>query len=80
MIKFFRHIRQKLLTDNKFGRYLLYAIGEIFLVIIGILVALSVNNKNELRKEKAEEEKILVGIKNDFLETKIKLLSVILIN
>jgi len=77
MIKFFRHIRKKLLTENKLSRYLFYAIGEIALVIIGILVALSVNNKNELRKEKAEEEKILIGIKNDFLTTRQNLLGVI---
>lgn len=74
MIKFFRRIRKRLLTENKFSKYLLYAIGEIVLVIIGILVALSVNNKNELRKEKVEEEKILVGIKNDFIETRKRLI------
>ena len=43
MIKFFRKIRQKLLTENKFSKYLLYAIGEIVLVIIGILIALAIN-------------------------------------
>ncbi|NRD20247.1 hypothetical protein HNV08_09320 [Winogradskyella eckloniae] len=43
MIKFFRKIRQKLLTENKFSKYLLYAIGEIVLVIIGILIALGIN-------------------------------------
>jgi hypothetical protein len=51
MIKFFRKIRQKLLSENKFSKYLLYAIGEIILVVIGILIALQINNKNELRKE-----------------------------
>ena len=40
MIKFFRHIRQRLLSENKFTRYLVYAIGEIILVVIGILFAL----------------------------------------
>jgi len=50
MIKFFRKIRQKMLTENKFSKYLLYAIGEIFLVVIGILIALSINNWNESRK------------------------------
>ncbi|QIE58001.1 hypothetical protein G5B37_03940 [Rasiella rasia] len=52
MIKFFRKIRQKLLTENKFSKYLLYAIGEIILVVIGILIALSINNWNENRKSK----------------------------
>ena len=49
MIKFFRKIRQKLITENKFNRYLLYAIGEIILVVIGILIALQVNNWNNDR-------------------------------
>ena len=50
MIKFFRKIRQKLLSENKFSKYLLYAVGEIVLVVIGILIALSINNWNENRK------------------------------
>ena len=45
MIKFFRKIRQKMLTENKISKYLLYAIGEITLVIIGILIALGINEK-----------------------------------
>ena len=49
MIKLFRKIRQGLLTENKFGKYVLYAIGEIVLVVIGILIALQVNNWNENR-------------------------------
>jgi len=52
MIKFFRKIRQRLLTENKFSKYLLYAIGEILLVVIGILIALQVNNQNNIRTEK----------------------------
>jgi hypothetical protein len=49
MIKFFRKIRQKMLTENKFSKYLLYAIGEIILVVIGIMIALQVNNWNQTR-------------------------------
>jgi len=49
MIKFFRHIRKQLLTENKFSKYLIYAVGEIVLVVIGILIALSINNWNEER-------------------------------
>ena len=56
MIKFFRKIRQSLLSENKISKYLLYAIGEILLVVIGILIALSINNWNQERKNK---EKIL---------------------
>jgi hypothetical protein len=52
MIKFFRKIRQQLLTENKFSRYLIYAIGEIVLVVIGILIALQINNQNENRKNR----------------------------
>jgi sucrose-6-phosphate hydrolase SacC (GH32 family) len=51
MIKFFRKIRQNLLTENKFSKYFLYAIGEIVLVVIGILIALQINNTNELSKQ-----------------------------
>ena len=50
MLRFFRQIRQRLLSDNKFSKYLLYAIGEIVLVVIGILIALQINNWNEDRK------------------------------
>lgn len=50
MIKFFRRIRQKLLSENRLSKYIFYAIGEIILVMIGILLALQVNNWNERRK------------------------------
>ena len=50
MIKFFRKIRLEQLTENKFSKYLLYAIGEIIFVIVGILIALQINNWNEQRK------------------------------
>ena len=53
MLRFFRQIRQRLLTDNKFSKYLLYAIGEIVLVVIGILIALQVNNWDENNREMA---------------------------
>lgn len=64
MIKFFRKIRQRLLSENKFSKYFLYAIGEIILVVIGILIALQINNWNEGRKQKAEEVKLLQNFKN----------------
>jgi len=53
------------LETNKTGKYLKYAIGEIVLVVIGILIALSINNWNEARKDKLKEKKILVELKSD---------------
>ncbi|NNC67401.1 MAG: hypothetical protein HKN83_05145, partial [Gammaproteobacteria bacterium] len=69
MIKFFRKIRQKLLSEGKTGKYLKYAIGEIFLVVIGILIALSINNWNQDRLNATTEKKILKEIENDLMET-----------
>jgi hypothetical protein len=66
MIKFFRKIRQKKLMDNKFSKYLLYAIGEIILVVIGILIALQINNWNQARIENNEERIALLNLKQDF--------------
>ncbi|WP_299159296.1 DUF6090 family protein [uncultured Eudoraea sp.] len=70
MIKFFRQIRQRLLTENppagregKFSKYLLYAIGEIILVVIGILIALQINNWNELRKTHLQDLEFLNNLK-----------------
>jgi hypothetical protein len=63
MIKFFRKIRQNLLTENKFSKYLLYAIGEIILVVIGILIALSINNWNENKKSKNQLNNIYNEVK-----------------
>jgi len=62
MIKFFRKIRQRLLTENKFSKYLIYAIGEIILVVIGILIALSINNWNEAQRDRSFEVKMLKEI------------------
>jgi sensor domain CHASE-containing protein len=67
MIKFFRKIRQKMLTENKFSKYLLYAVGEIILVVIGILIALQINNWNEKEKLKAEEVKFLKNFKQSLI-------------
>tara|TARA_B100000497_G_C7596238_1_gene358459 strand:+ start:123 stop:848 length:726 start_codon:yes stop_codon:yes gene_type:complete len=69
MIKFFRKIRQKLLSEGKNGKYLKYAIGEILLVIIGILIALQINNWNEWEKDRKKEQKILIQIENNVEES-----------
>ena len=65
MIKFFRKIRQNLLIKNKFSKYLLYAIGEIVLVVIGILIALGINNRNQERINEDKITSILKEIQND---------------
>ena len=67
MIKFFRKIRQNLLSENKFRKYLIYAIGEIILVVIGILIALQINNSNELNKQRAKEVQFLKNLKSDLI-------------
>jgi len=64
MIKFFRSIRQQLLTENKFSKYLIYAIGEIVLVVIGILIALYINNLNTEKQDSI----ILNGYLNNISE------------
>ena len=66
MIKFFRNIRQKLLSEGKTGKYLKYAIGEIILVVIGILIALQINNWNNGRIEANREQTILRNLRSDF--------------
>ncbi len=66
MIKFFRKIRQKLLSENRFTKYTLYAIGEIVLVVMGILIALSVNNWNENQKLRNNEQLYLLDLKEEF--------------
>ena len=80
MIKFFRHIRKDLIEKNKTGKYLKYAIGEIILVVIGILIALQINNWNERKKEQAKELSFLKEINLDFKSNKTQLDSIISFN
>jgi Family of unknown function (DUF6090) len=72
MINFFRKTRYSLMGDSK-TKYLKYAIGEILLVVIGILIALSINNWNEHRTNRNEELKFLSAIKVDLLATQEEL-------
>jgi hypothetical protein len=67
MIKFFRKIRQNLLSEGKTGKYLKYAIGEIILVVIGILIALSINNWNDQRNQKLAQTQQLKSIKSELI-------------
>lgn len=66
MIKFFRKIRYKLMSENKTGSYFKYAIGEILLVVIGILIALGINNWNEHQKDLATEQNIINNLHEEF--------------
>mgnify|MGYP001819094088 CR=1 FL=1 len=70
MIKFFRRIRFNLMEKNKTGKYVKYAIGEIVLVVIGILIALQINNANEDRKTRQAERSYLVRLVVDLEENK----------
>ena len=62
MLRFFRDIRRRLIMPDNVRKYLLYAVGEILLVVIGILIALQVNNWNEERQIIAEEQRLLKNV------------------
>lgn len=68
MIKFFRKIRQRFLSEGKFSKYLLYAFGEIVLVVIGILIALQVNNWNQEAKDHRSGMELLHRIHRDLVQ------------
>lgn len=80
MIKFFRRIRQKLLDENRFSKYVLYAIGEIILVVIGILIALQINNQNNIKQNKAIEKTYLSALKEEYITNKDRLDAAINLN
>ena len=77
MIRFFRSIRKKLMDENKIGKYLKYAIGEIILVVLGILIALAINTWNENRKQVNVEQEFIEGIKSDLEQDKSYILTII---
>ena len=72
MIHFFRKIRYQLSQNNQFFKYLKYGIGEIILVVIGILIAIQVDNWNRSRIDHLRETKILKELRDDLLETEDK--------
>jgi hypothetical protein len=80
MIKFFRKIRYDLMEKNKTGKYLKYAIGEIILVVIGILIALQINNWNENRKTQLVELELLENIQADLIESKGSIDDMVIVN
>ncbi len=65
MLRLFRTLRQHLLAENRVSRYLIYAVGEILLVVIGILIALQIDNWNEWRKERTKEQEVLSELKEN---------------
>ena len=79
MINFFRKIRQNLLSEGKTGKYLKYAIGEIVLVVLGILIALQINTWNKNRQDRKQEQQILVQLLNEYENNLIQLNQKILI-
>jgi len=73
MLRFFRTIRKKLMEQNKIRTYFLYAIGEIFLVVVGILIALQVNNWNEQRKQDKLKQEYTVSMISDLKQDLIQI-------
>ena len=80
MIQFFRRIRQNLLEENRFSKYLLYAIGEIILVVVGILIAIQIDSHYEQKKERKKEQAYLREINLDFKSNKEQLDSIVEFN
>ena len=77
MLKFFRKIRRKLIDGKNLKRYLIYAFGEIFLVVIGILIAVQLNNWNQKRISAVEIEVLLNNIEEDFVRNILHLNGII---
>lgn len=80
MIKFFRKIRQQLIAEKRISQYLLYALGEIVLVVAGILIALAINNGNEQRLTRDKEQVYLKGLQEEFKVSQYKLKNLIALN
>ncbi len=78
MIRLFRKIRQKLLSENRYSLYILYASGEILLVVIGILLALQIDNWKENRKEENTVKEYAVSLVHDLEEDLIMVNNIII--
>jgi len=76
MLRFFSKIRYQLAAENRAAKYLRYAIGEILLVVIGILIAVQVNNWNELRKQANERKALTQSLISDFKVTRLRIESI----
>ena len=77
MLKVFNQIRKDLIKRKKVEQYLLYALGEIILVVIGILIALWINNLNEERILRDRESRYLIGLRNEFQSNKHRLMALL---
>jgi hypothetical protein len=66
MINFFRRFRKSLLESNSFRKYVLYALGEILLVVVGILIALAINNANLEQKNRKLEQQYLIALRDEY--------------
>ena len=73
MLKVFRNIRRQLFIEKRFSKYLIYAIGEIVLVVLGILIALQINNWNANNVKKQEEKRSYTNIRQQIIDDKIDL-------
>lgn len=80
MFRFFRKIRQQYVQSGAFSKYLMYAVGEIALVVIGILLALAINNANEERLTRNKEQVYLQGLQRDFMASRMKLVELLKVN
>ena len=80
MFRFFRKIRLKPFHENKVTRYILYGLGEIILIVIGILIAMEIGNWNEQRKIRQLEQVYLEGLRSEFGQNKTKLENLISVN
>lgn len=80
MPSIFHRLRKKLLEENKIKSYLTYAIGEIILIVFGILIALTINNWNQNRLIREKEQFYLEGLKSEFEQNRIKLANLIEVN
>ena len=77
MLKFFRKVKKRLLSDNKFSSYLLYAFGEIILLIVGVFIALQIDNLNEERKANNQGKKLIVEIYSDLKSEEVVLNTIV---
>lgn len=80
MIKLFRKMRQKSLSESNFSKFLFYALGEIILLVIGILIALQINNWNNVKQERRIERVNLIALQKEFLENRDRLQKVVQLN
>lgn len=80
MPSIFHRLRKKLLQENKVKSYLTYAIGEIILIVFGILIALTINNWNQERLNREKEQFYLEGLKSEFEQSHAKLMNLMEVN